>query len=155
MTGREQRHPEPAVGAMILNRMGEMLLVRSHKWADKLTVAGGHVEVGETLEAALVREIREEVGLDVTDVQFLLVQEAIYSTEFWRPRHFIFFDFICRAVGESPTPDGAEIQSCSWVSPKKALRLDLDTYTRRMVEAYLARGGHERAANLRRRSLSS
>jgi len=133
-----QRYPEPTVGALILNARGEMLLVKSVKWGDRLTVAGGHVEVGETLEAALKREIKEEVGLVIRDIRLLMVQQAIFSRDFYRRRHFIFFDYVCRAVGDRPKLDGVEIQGFRWVLPKKALGLPLEKFTRRMVRKYLA-----------------
>lgn len=133
-----QLYPEPTVGALILNRKGEILLVKSHKWKDRYTIAGGHVEVGETLAEALKREIKEEVGLEITDIRFLMVQEAILSEEFWEPRHFIFFDFVCRSTGGNPKPDGGEIQSCRWVKPKRALRMKLDSFTRNMVKRFLS-----------------
>ncbi len=139
--GSDQRYPEPTVGALILNSKGEMLLVKSHKWGDKYTIAGGHVEVGETLAAALEREIREEVGLEISDVKFLMTQEAIFSGEFWEPRHFIFFDFVCRALGDEPQVDGREIQSFEWVDPGAALKMNLDSFTRRMVEKFLSADG--------------
>lgn len=133
-----QRYPESTVGALILNKKGEMLLVRSHKWGDRYTIAGGHVEVGETLVEALKREIKEEVGLDVSGVRFLMVQEAIFNREFWKSRHFIFFDFVCRCGEDRVVVDGDEIQGFAWVRPAKALRLRLDTFTRRMVRRHLA-----------------
>lgn len=133
-----QRYPEPTVGALILNRKGEMLLVKSRKWGDRHTIAGGHVEVGETLEDALKREIKEEVGLDVFGVRFLMVQEAIFSKEFWKRRHFIFFDFVCKCRNEEVTVDGDEIQDFQWVEPKRALGLRLDTYTRKMVRKFVS-----------------
>ena len=80
----KQIYPEPTVGALVLNRKGEVLLVNSHKWGNKLTIPGGHVELGETLVEALRREVREEVGLEIYDVKFLTVQEAIFSSEFWK-----------------------------------------------------------------------
>ena len=144
MRGR-QRYPEPTVGAIILNRRGRMLLVRSHKWGDRWTIAGGHVEVGETLENALRREIREEVGLEIEDVRFLTTQEAIFSKEFWEKRHFIFFDYVCRCKSAKVSIDGKEIQSFEWVIPKEALGMKLDTFTARMVRAFLsAPGGRPR-----------
>ena len=137
--GEPQRYPEPTVGAIILNKKGQMLLVRSHKWGDRYTIAGGHVEAGETLEGALRREIREEVGLEIKDVRFLTTQEAIFSEEFWEKRHFIFFDYVGRCRAEAVRIDGEEVQSYEWVEPKKAVRLKLDTFTRRMVEEFLSR----------------
>jgi len=115
-----------------------MLLVRSHKWGDRYTVAGGHVEVGERLEAALRREIREEVGLEIKDIKFLMMQEAIFSKEYWERRHFIFFDFVCRCVNENVRVDGTEIQGYEWVEPRRAARLKLDTFTLNLVKKYLS-----------------
>ncbi|MDV3292841.1 MAG: NUDIX domain-containing protein [Nitrososphaerales archaeon] len=134
---KAQLYPESTVGAVILNGKGEMLLVKSHKWGDRYTIAGGHVEVGEKLEDALRREIKEEVGLSVRDVRFLMIQEAIFSEEFWERRHFIFFDFVCRSRGDKVKVDGEEVQSYKWVEPSKALKLELDTFTRNMVKKYL------------------
>jgi len=142
----KQRYPEPTVGAIILNRKGEMLLVKSHKWGDRYTIAGGHVEVGETLAHALRREIREEVGLKIEDVRFLMTQEAIFSSEFWRKRHFIFFDFVCECKSDKVMVDGKEIQSYEWVNPSKAVRMKLDEFTARMVRNYLSANAKSRRA---------
>lgn len=134
----KQVFPEPTVGALVVNKKGEVLLVNSHKWGKRLTIPGGHVELGEGLVDALKREVKEEVGLSIFDVRFLTVQEAIFSDEFWRKRHFIFFDYVCKCRHEKVSPDGDEIQGFQWVSPKRALGLKLDTFTRNMIRAYLS-----------------
>ncbi|HSK65470.1 MAG TPA: NUDIX domain-containing protein [Anaerolineales bacterium] len=61
----EQIFPEPTVGVFIFNPSGELLLLKSHKWPGRYVVPGGHVELGERLEEAAVREAKEETGLDV------------------------------------------------------------------------------------------
>src|SRR6266516_4409321 len=90
-TSQDQVYPEPTVGALIVNKDGKILLTKSHKWFDKFTLPGGHIEVGETMEEAVKREVKEEVGLAVEVVEFLLMQEAIFAKEFWQKKHFIFF----------------------------------------------------------------
>jgi nucleoside triphosphatase len=132
-----QKYPEPTVGALILNSEGKMLLVKSHKWGDRYTIAGGHVEVGETLVEALKREIKEEVGLEIRDVRPLMTQEAVFSPEFYKRRHFIFFDFVCRCDDVHVLVDGDEIQDFLWAEPNEALGKTLDSFTRRMVEKFL------------------
>ena len=133
-----QRYPEPTVGGLIINSKGEVLLCHSEKWMDNYTIPGGHIELGEQMEDALKREVKEEVGLDVTPVRLLLMQEAIYSPEFYRRRHFIFLDFLCKASSSDVRIDGEEIQSYVWVKPEKALGMQVDTFTRRLLKEYLA-----------------
>ena len=57
-----QQYPEPTVGALILNKESKILLVKSHKWQNNYVIPGGHVELGETLQDTLKREIKEETG---------------------------------------------------------------------------------------------
>ena len=85
-------------------------MVSSHKWFDKWTIPGGHIELGETMREAVVREVKEEVGLDVSVERQLLTQEAIYTGQFWKKRHYIFFDFLCRCETDKVTLDDREIQ---------------------------------------------
>ena len=88
----EQQYPEPTCGALIFNPAGKIFLMKSHKWKDKYVIPGGHIELGEKMEDALKREIKEETGLDVFDIEFLFFQEFIFGEEFLKKRHFIFFD---------------------------------------------------------------
>jgi hypothetical protein len=57
LTGQKVSHsqvfPEPTVGALIVNKEGKILLTKSHKWFDKYTLPGGHIEVGETMKEAV------------------------------------------------------------------------------------------------------
>lgn len=40
----EQKYPEPTVGALIFNKEGKLLLVKSPKWFDKYVILGGRVD---------------------------------------------------------------------------------------------------------------
>ena len=132
-----QRYPEPTVGGFIINPKGEVLLCHSEKWMNNYTIPGGHIELGERMEDAVKREVKEEVGLDVKPVSLLLMQEAIYSKEFYKPRHFIFLDFLCEARNSEVRIDNEEIQSYVWINPEKALGLQVDTFTKRLLKEYL------------------
>lgn len=63
------------VGALLVNTTGQVLLgLRSSKktsWPDRWDAIGGHVNPGETLEAALIRELREEIGVSPVATQQL------------------------------------------------------------------------------------
>lgn len=134
-----QVFPEPTVGALIVNSEGKILLAKSHKWFDKYTLPGGHIEVGETMEEALKREVKEEVGLDVEVVEFLLMQEAIFAKEFWKKRHFIFFDFLCTVRDQQVKLDNKELQEYTWEYPGAAFNLGLDSFTWKTIANYMQR----------------
>jgi nucleoside triphosphatase len=132
-----QHYPEPTVGALIFDPAGRLFLMKSHKWAGRYVVPGGHVELGETLEAALRREVAEETGLAIRDVRFVCTQEFIYDPAFWQPRHFIFFDFACR-TGQTDVTLNDEAEAYVWATVDEALRLPVEPYTEKAIRAYLA-----------------
>jgi nucleoside triphosphatase len=131
----EQQYPEPTVGGLIFNTAGELFLMKSHKWKDNYTVPGGHIELGETMQAALHRELLEETGLDVYAIEFLCYQEYVFDQYFWEQRHFIFFDFTCRSDTIEATLND-EAEEYVWVPIEDALKLPIDPYTRRAIEEY-------------------
>jgi nucleoside triphosphatase len=133
----DQTFPEPTVGVFIFNKSNELLLLKSHKWPGKYVIPGGHVELGETLEQAGIREAREETGLDVYDLKFICFQEFIHDPSFWKKRHFIFFDYACRADSLDVTLND-EAEEHVWVKPEAAFDLPIDFYTRHSLEKILA-----------------
>ena len=136
----EQKFPEPTVGVFIFNQRGELLLLQSHKWPGAYVVPGGHVELGERLEEAAVREAKEETGLDVYDLEFINFQQFIYDPAFWKQRHFIFFDFAAKTDSTNVALND-EAQTHIWVESNRALNLELDSYTRTSIETYLKKIG--------------
>lgn len=125
------------MGALIVNSNGEILLVKSYKWGSKYTVPGGHIELGERSEVAVRREVKEEVGLEVEPVRILLVQEAIFPADYIKHEHYIFLDYLCRATSSTVKLDGKEIQDYVWTDPNDALQLELESFTRNLVEEYV------------------
>lgn len=130
-----QEYPEPTVGALIFNRENRALLVKSDKWRDKYAIPGGHIELGETMEEALRREIVEETGLDIYEIEFASLQEFVFDKAFHEERHFIFIDFVCKTdAGDDEVVLNFESQEYVWVSLEEALKLPLEPYTRRLIE---------------------
>ena len=135
-----QQFPEPTVGGLIQRQDGTVLLCDSHKWPGLYTVPGGHVELGETCEDALVREIKEEVGLDVSVLELVSIQQVIYPKEFWKKAHFIFFDYLCASSNsQEPKVDSNEIQTVIWIKPREALELNIDRYLKHFIGRMLDR----------------
>ena len=138
----KQKYPEPTVGGLIIGPDGRLFLMKSHKWRGKYVVPGGHIELGERMQDALVREVKEETGLDVFDVQFLCFQEFIYNESFWKKRHYIFFDFVCRSDAVDAELN-EEAQEYVWVTPQEALQMPVDHFTGVAIGKYLQEFGGE------------
>lgn len=132
----KQQFPEPTVGALIFNTEGKIFLMRSYKWRNKYVLPGGHVELGEKMEDALKREVKEETGLDIYDINFILFKEFIYYKLFWKKRHFIFFDYSCKTKSKKVKLN-SEGQEYVWVSIQKALKLPIEPYTRKAIREYI------------------
>lgn len=132
----KQQFPEPTVGALIFNPEGKIFLMKSHKWLGKYVIPGGHIELGETMENSLRREIQEETGLYIFGIKFLFSQEFIFDKAFWKKRHFIFFDFVCKTRSLKVTLN-SEGQEYVWVTVDEALKLPLEPYTKETIKVFL------------------
>jgi 8-oxo-dGTP diphosphatase len=106
------RRPEVAVGA-VCTHLGQLLLIRRGRGAaqGQWSVPGGHVEWGETLHEAVVREMYEETGLEVVVDRYLGWVERIVE-----PYHYVILDFAVTALDPAQAPiagdDAAEV---AWV----------------------------------------
>jgi len=140
----EQQYPEPTVGALIFNREGKVFLMRSHKWRGKWVLPGGHIELGERMEDALRREVKEETNLDIRDIEFICFQEFIYDDRFWKPRHFIFFDYACR-TDSTDVQLNDEAQEYVWVTLEEALKMPVEHYTEVTIREYMKTNARRQA----------
>lgn len=132
--------PLVTVGGLIVAPDGEILLVRSKKWKDLYSLPGGKVERGESRKAAFIREVREETGLEITNLRFAIVQDCIFSSEFWEERHFVMNDYIADldpSTSKGQVKLNEEAYGYEWTSPKEALSLPLHRECRCLIEWYL------------------
>ena len=136
----EESHPPiVTVGGLISNDAGQVLMVRTHKWSNLWGVPGGKIKWGETSTAALQREIQEETGLRVTDIQFVLAQDCIHSKEFYRDAHFVLLNYTCRCPGEPAVKLNDEAREFRWVTMEQALALPVNQPTRKLLNAVAER----------------
>ena len=133
--------PVATVGGLIFNAVGNVLMVRTHKWSDLWGIPGGKIKFGERSEDALLREIKEETDLEIADVRFVLVQDCIHSREFYRDAHFILLNYTCLAAGEQGVKLNDEALEFRWVPLDVALGMALNQPTRFLLEAVRAREG--------------
>lgn len=98
--------PVPAVGAVVF-RGSDVLLVKrgSEPNRGRWSVPGGALEAGETVEAAAVREVREETGLEVRAIRVADVRDLIELDAEGRVRwHYVLIDVLCDYVRGEPRP---------------------------------------------------
>lgn len=102
--GNNPRNPLPTVD-LIIEYNGGILLIKRKNPPEGWALPGGFVDYGESLEAAAVREAKEETGLDVE----LLRQFHAYSQPGRDPRHHtITMVFLAKAKGKAIAGDDAK-----------------------------------------------
>lgn len=132
--------PILTVGALIIAPDGDVLIVKSHKWNNLYTVPGGKVDLNETREAALHREIFEETQLKIVNIRAAILQECIFSPEFYLKKHFLMSDYIADlhpSYQKEQVLLNNEAQQFLWIKPLEALNLPLQHETRVLLEWYL------------------
>jgi mutator protein MutT len=112
-------NPAAAVAAILLRPDGCALFLRRARdpGKGKLGLPGGFVDIGETAENALRREIREEVNLEVAELEFLctLTNEYHYKGITY-PVLDLFFVTHAAPILEAAALDGVE--SFAWIDPR-------------------------------------
>ena len=136
----ESQPPLATVGALIFNSKKEVLMIRTHKWSGLWGIPGGKIKRGESSPAALRREIKEETGLNITGIKFVIVQDCISSKEFYRDAHFVLLNYTCRCAAKNPrvklNDEGREFR---WVKIAEAKKMKLNKPTRVLIDAVLKR----------------
>jgi phosphoglycolate phosphatase len=132
----EESHPPTAtVGGLIFDSEGRVLMIRTHKWSSLWGIPGGKIKWGETSEDALRRELKEETGLDIADIRFVLVQDCIHSKEFYRDAHFVLLNYTCRCAGAPEVKLNDEAREFRWVTLGQALAMPINQPTRKLLTA--------------------
>jgi len=100
----------PAVITIITNNKGEALLAHNKKFASGIySLIAGFNEAGESLEATVAREIKEEVNIEVTDIRYIRSQP-------WPFPNSLMLGFTAHYNGGELREDGVEIEDAKWFS---------------------------------------
>ena len=117
MTGR----PELAVGAVVVHDGSQLLVRRGHgPAAGEWALPGGRVERGETLAEAVVREVREETGLECVCGEQLGWVEIIAANH-----HFVVLDFVATVLEHGAPTAGDDAAEVRWVPVDAVAELNL------------------------------
>ena len=132
---------DPAV-IMRVEHGDRVLLARQASWAPGMhSVLAGFVELGETLEDTVRREVHEEVGLHVTDVRY-------FASQPWPFPASLMLGFVATAVDDNFTVNTQELETARWFtrdellnSPEnETLRLSRkDSISRVLIEDWIRR----------------
>ncbi|XRQ04443.1 NAD(+) diphosphatase [Actinomadura welshii] len=100
---------DPAVIMLVTDEADRILLARGPQWpVDRRSILAGFVEPGESLEQAVAREVKEEVGIPVRDVRYA-------GSQPWPLPQSLMLGFTAKADGGVPlTPDPEEILDAAW-----------------------------------------
>jgi 8-oxo-dGTP diphosphatase len=119
--GSEKKIVRVGSAALIENSDGKFLIGKRSVWPKGMWVfPGGGVNFGETSEQAVVREVKEETGLDIKPVELIKVEEMIVPEN---EVHRIIFFYKAKVVGgtEKPSTDISEIK---WLTSKEIIKLE-------------------------------
>jgi len=127
--------PIVGVGAVVLDDDRVLLVRRGNEpLKGQWSLPGGAVEVGETLDAAVAREVLEETGLEVEVGPMIDVLDRIRVDPDGRVRyHFVLIDYLCRPTGGTLccATDAAD---ATWAAVDDLARFALAEATLSMIE---------------------
>ncbi|CAI9779265.1 unnamed protein product [Fraxinus pennsylvanica] len=135
--------PKPVLGVGVFLLKGNKVLLGRRRTAvgsNTFALPGGHLEFGESFEQCAAREIKEETGLDITEIEFLTVTNNVLS----EPKPIQLIAILMRAVMADPeqTPINLEPEKCDgwdwydWDNLPKPLFYPLETFVLRGLNPF-------------------
>ena len=134
-------------GLILYTKDGKVLLEdreRINKHGEHWSFFGGSLKEGETKEQALVREIKEETGLDIENSEFLKVEEIRDSKDYTKNKHIVSLAYkaILKDDKQESKLDGREATEFFWMKPKDILkRDDVEEHTYGAIEELFVKNG--------------
>jgi len=130
-----QHYPRLSPSMIVLVTRGdEILLARSPRFVSGVySTLAGFVEAGESVEECVAREVREEVGLEVKNLQYI-------GSQGWPFPHSLMLGFHAEYAGGEIVPEPGEIEDARWfpldaLPPLPAAR----SIARYLIDLYVAR----------------
>ncbi|MBA7487269.1 Nucleoside triphosphatase NudI [subsurface metagenome] len=129
-----------AVGAVIEDEAGRILLVkhvpeRGGYWQGKWICPGGKLELGETIEEGIKREVREETQLEIELLAPLYPFDTVVGARDKVSLHVIYIDYLARVTG-GELKSGSDVGEAIWVEKERIQEIweELHDDTRRLLQ---------------------
>jgi 8-oxo-dGTP diphosphatase len=137
--------PVVGIGGVIIDR-GRALLIRrgSEPLRGEWSIPGGTLELGESLEEGVARELLEETGIAVRVLEFIEVFDRIYgedgaiaAQDQKKPRfHYVIVDYLCERIGGEPRA-GSDVTDVVFARENELANYHLtETATRILKKAF-------------------
>jgi len=140
MTRSYPKAPICAVGGIVFRGNAVLLIRRAKPPAQgKWSIAGGVVRLGETLEAAVVRELHEEAGMDVKPLAVGKVIDRIYKdSEGKIAYHYVIIDYVCEAGPGQPRA-GSDASDAGFFEIQRLDEMDMTDGTAEVIREVQSR----------------
>jgi 8-oxo-dGTP diphosphatase len=127
------KSPMVGVGGVVIQRGRALLVLRAREpLKRRWSIPGGLVELGEELERAVARELKEETGLTVEPVQVVMVFDRIQRVRRRVRYHFVIVDYFCRLKRGKLRP-ASDVLDARWARPEELGKYNLTPLALRVV----------------------
>jgi ADP-ribose pyrophosphatase YjhB (NUDIX family) len=128
-------HPVVCVGGVVVRNGRALIVKRAHEpRKGEWSLPGGLLELGESLQDAVRREIKEETMLDVAVGPILETFDRVHRDERGRIRyHFVIVDFVCWPESGEAMP-GSDADAVAWVSFKEIDDYRVNAHAKAVIE---------------------
>ena len=129
--------PLVGVGGVVVHDNRVLLVERGHEpMKGRWTIPGGLIDVGESLREAVIREVKEETGLDVEPVELIDLLDRIHREDGRVRYHYVIADYLCRVAGGTlgAASDAAAVRWVERAEWNSHSALALDPITTRVIE---------------------
>jgi 8-oxo-dGTP diphosphatase len=129
--------PQVAVGAIVFKDDKVLLVLRANPPAkEQWAIPGGRVELGETLQEAAEREIKEETGITIRAREPVLTFDVIDRDDAEHVRfHYVIVDLAADYISGEPQP-GDDAASARWISPEELNTLPVSPTTLKLLRQH-------------------
>lgn len=127
-----------SAGILLFNEKGELLIVKTN-YKEHWSLPGGVADADESPRDACLREVEEEVGLTLKEIEFVCVDYCSQSGDRSEALHFLYTG---RELAEDEIAGihlgASEIEQCRFVGPAVAIKLLSNNFNERLPKCLLA-----------------